>query len=139
MELNAFIGKRAAPTAAELAAALGTAKPVWDQLLAELKKELAVTIREWNSYSPKFGWSLRLKRKSRTVVWLSPIKGSFLVTYILGQKAMQAAGVAKLPQSIVKIMKEAPKYPEGTGVRILMKSVKYLPAIKKLATIKLAY
>jgi hypothetical protein len=33
---NAFIGKAKKPTDAELATALGPAKAVWDQLLAEL-------------------------------------------------------------------------------------------------------
>ena len=138
MEPNAFIGKKKAPTDAELAAVLGSAKPAWDQTIAGLKSELGVNICEWNSYSVKAGWSLRLKRKARTIVWLGPRQNAFLAAFILGEKAMQAAAAARLPQPIVKIMKEAPKYPEGTGVRILMKSVKYLPAIKTLAGIKLA-
>ena len=137
MEPNAFIGRKEAPTDSELAAALGSAKPAWDQMVAELKSELGVNICEWSSYSVKAGWSLRLKRKARTIVWLGPRQNAFLAAFILGEKAMQAAA-ARLPQPIVKIMKEAPKYPEGTGVRILMISVKYLPAIKTLAGIKLA-
>lgn len=138
MKPNAFIGKTKAPTETELTSALGKAKLTWDQLVAALEEELGVNIREWNSYSPKYGWSLRLKRKSRTVVWLSPFNGAFQVGFILGAKAMQAAKAARLPQRIVKIMQEAPKYPEGTGVRIITKTAKSIPAIKTLATIKLA-
>ena len=135
---NAFIGKAAAPTDAELSAALGDARPAWDQLLAKLEGELGVNVREWSSYSVKAGWSLRLKRKSRTIVWLGPRAGAFLVAFILGDKAMRAAKASKLPRRIVEIMKQAPKYPEGTGVRIVIKVVKDLAAIKTLAAIKLA-
>lgn len=138
MKPNAFIGKKEPPTDEELAVALGPAKVVWDRLLSELDREYGVQDRVWKSHSPKWGWSLRVLRKKRTILWLSPRPGCFEVLFILGAKAMQAAAAAKLPQPIVKIMKEAPKYPEGTGVRILMKSAKYLPTIKKLTAIKLA-
>ena len=138
MPPNAFVGKTKAPTDAELGAVLGDAKTAWDQLLAALESELGVNLREWSSYSPKAGWSLRLKRKSRTVVWLSPRRGAFQAAFILSDRAMRAARAGKLPRRIVEIMKQAPKYPEGTGVRIVIKTAENLPAIKTLAAIKLA-
>ena len=114
---NAFIGKSKKPTHAELAAALGPAKTAWDQLLTELEEDYGVNVHEWRCYSPKWGWSLRAKRKKRTIVWLSPHAGCFTVLFILGDKAMRAARQVRFPQRIVKVMKEAPKYPEGTGIR----------------------
>jgi Protein of unknown function (DUF3788) len=56
---NAFIGKPKKPTEDELAAALGTTKPLWDQLIAELAKERYLDVQDWNSYSPKAGWAAR--------------------------------------------------------------------------------
>ena len=138
MTANAFIGKPAAPTDDELTAALGPAKPVWDQLLADLDRDFGVNVHEWTCYSPKAGWSLRVKRKARTIVWLGPREGSFIAAFILGDKAMQAAHASKLPQRIVNIINEAPKYPEGSGVRIPMKALKDLAAAKDLAAIKIA-
>ena len=138
MSPNAFIGKAKKPTDGELAAALGPTKAIWDQLLAELDREFGVNINEWNSYSPKAGWSLRVKRKARTIVWLGPREGCFIAAFILGDKAMRAARAGKLPQRIVKIMEEAPKYPEGAGVRLEVKAPKDIEAVKKLAAIKLA-
>jgi len=138
MSPNAFIGKTKQPTDRELTAALGTARATWDQLLADLDRELGVNVHEWNSYSPKAGWSLRVKRKARTIVWLGPREGAFIAAFVLGDKAMQAARASKLPQRIVKIMNEAPKYPEGTGIRIPLKTPKDLAAVKTLAAIKIA-
>jgi hypothetical protein len=138
MSPNAFIGKAEKPTDGELTAALGPARTTWDQLLAALAQEYGANIHEWNCYSPKAGWSLRVKRKARTIVWLGPREGSFMAAFILGDKAMQAARASKLPQRIVKIMNAAPKYPEGTGVRITLKTPKDLTAVKTLAAIKLA-
>ena len=135
---NAFIGKTAAPTSEELSAALGPARSVWDQLLADLDREFGVSVQEWNCYSPKAGWSLRAKRKKRTVVWLGPREGSFVAVFILGEKAMKAARAGKLPRRIARVMETAPKYPEGTGVRITVKTAKEIKALKILAAIKLA-
>ena len=78
-----------------------------------------------------------MKRKERTLVWLGPREGSFIAAFILGDKAMRAVRAGKLPQRIVKIMNEAPKYPEGTGIRIPVKTPKDLAAVKKLAAIKI--
>ena len=138
MSPNAFIGKAEQPTDEDLNAALGPAKATWDQLLDDLAREHGANVREWNSYSLKAGWSLRVKRKARTIVWLGPREGSFIAAFILGDQAMQAARAGKLPQRIVKILNEAPKYPEGTGVRITLKTPKDLAAVMALAAIKLA-
>jgi hypothetical protein len=138
MSPNAFIGKTEQPTDGELTAALGPAKALWDQLIDDLADECGVVDQEWNSYSRKAGWTLRLKREQRNIVYLSPCEGCFRVSFALGDKAMRAARAAKLPQRIVKIMNEAPKYPEGTGIRITLKTPKDLAAVKMLAAIKLA-
>ena len=138
MTPNAFIGKAKKPTDAELAAALGPAKAVWDQLLAEVARECEANIHEWKCYSPKWGWSLRAMRKKRTIVWLAPCLGCFQVAFIFGDKAMKAARQNKWPKRIVKVMNEAPKYMEGTGIRLNVKSSRDIGTLKKLAAIKLA-
>jgi hypothetical protein len=135
---NAFINRAKQPTDAELSAALGPAKLVWDQLLADLSRECEATIHEWKCHSPKWGWSLRAMRKKRTIIWLSPREGSFEVLFILGGKAMQVARQTKWPKRIVKVMDEAPKYPEGTGIRLEVKSSRDIGTLKKFAAIKLS-
>jgi Protein of unknown function (DUF3788) len=135
---NAFINKPAAPTDAEVAAALGPAKAAWDQLLSDLAQELDVTVHEWTCHSPKWGWSLRAKRKARTIVWLSPAERCFTVLFILGDKAVRAARQSKLPRRIVAALDAAPKYPEGTGVRLQVNNSRMVGTLKRLAAIKLA-
>lgn len=138
MEANAFIGKLRKPSEDEVTAALGSANVVWDRFIAELAEEEGVDGKEWSSYSPKAGWSLRLKKKKRTIVWLGPCEGSFRVALILGDKAMKVARECTLPARVKKILEEAPKYAEGTGVRIDVKGMKDIAFLKKLAEIKLA-
>ena len=138
MPPNAFINKPRRPTNKDLSAALGPAKTIWDQLLADLARECEATSHEWKCHSPKWGWALRAMRKKRTIVWLAPCLGCFQVAFILGDKAVQAARQTKWPKRIVKVMNEAPKYPEGTGIRLKVKSSRDIAMLKKLAVIKLA-
>jgi hypothetical protein len=44
----------------------------------------------------------------------------------------------KLPKAVLKIIDEAPRYPEGTGVRLEIAARKDLAAVRKLAEVKLA-
>jgi hypothetical protein len=134
---NAFIGKATAPTDKELADVLGgDSKTLWDKLIIEISAAAGANVPEWNSYSLKHGWSLRLKAKKRNIVYLIPHNNGFQVTFILGDKAIKAAREAGLPAKVLKIMDAAPKYPEGTGVRIEVSRASDLPAILKLAEIK---
>ena len=64
MSPNAFIGWTKPPTDEELSTELGAARVLWDELLTEL----ALPIQEWNSYSPKAGWSLSVIFKKRTIL-----------------------------------------------------------------------
>ena len=83
---NAFIGKAEAPSDAELAAELGTAKALWDRVCAGLQLP-----GEWHSYSKKAGWSMRLKRGERNIVYLIPGSGEFEVSMVFGDRAVAAA------------------------------------------------
>jgi hypothetical protein len=136
---NAFTGKAEQPSDADLSQVLGSTKPWWDQLIAELADQQGVTAQEWKSYSRKAGWSLRLLRGKRTIVWLSPAEGCFQATFILGDKAMEAARQSKLSAATMRDLEDAQRYPEGTCVRLTIKGRKDLPAVKKLAVIKIEH
>jgi hypothetical protein len=134
---NAFIDKPDAPTDVDVAAALGPAKALWDQLLAELAQECNLVVQEWNSYSRKAGWSLRLKHKKRNILYLGPCRGSFRVAFVLGDKAVEAARQCGLSQTVIRLIDEAKRYPEGTAVRFDVQGAKDIAAVKKLTAVKL--
>lgn len=118
-------------------AALGAAKPSWDLLVVDMAQELGLADREWKSYGPRHGWALRLKRGKRTIVYLSPGQGCFEVLFILGERAVNAARASGLGRAAAKVIDEAPRYPEGTGIRLQVTRPRHIPLIRKLARIKL--
>jgi len=137
LSLNAFAGQAECPTAKAVDAALGTSCVLWKQLVAELKRDLKLDAEDWHSSGVKYGWALRLQLKKRNIVYLSPRFGSFVVTFVIGDKAVAAAKKSDLPAHLIKRISEAKRYPEGTPVRIEVSEPKDLEPIKPIAKIKL--
>lgn len=133
---NAFVGKKTRPSPKELATELGPSNELWQLLIAEITEQCGITEQEWNSPSPKYGWSLRLKRKKRNILYLGPCHRSFRVALVLGDKAMKAAHTLQVAPAIAKIIKEAPHYPEGSAIRFEIRSAADLDAVKQLARVK---
>jgi hypothetical protein len=137
MITNAFIGKSTQPTERELAAELGPSKTLWKHLLNDLASEFDLTDLVWHTYSTKAGWSLRVRRRERNIVYLAPSKDSFMACLALGDKALQSVRRNKLPKRIMKLIDEAKRYPEGTAIRIEVTSPKDLDIVKKFINAKL--
>ena len=120
---NAFISK--------------TQKPTDKEVVTDLAVEHGVDTQEWNSYSKKAGWSLRLKRKDRVIVYLSPHCGCFTASFALGDKAVQVAKRSGLSPQVIKIINEAKRYAEGAAVRIEVKAAKDVTSVIRIAIAKL--
>ena len=137
MNPNAFIGRTKAPSDADLAAALGAVKPLWDEIVVGVAQELGLTGSEWKSYGVKHGWNLQLRRGKRNIVHLAPCEGSIHVLFILGDRAVAAARAARLGTKAANLIDDAPRYPEGTGIRLEVSRPRQIPLVRKLARIKL--
>ncbi len=138
MALSAFDDKLKPPGEDDLRRMLGRSNVHWDDLRKSVAAQYSPVDEAWNFAGAKYGWSLRLKRKNRTVLYMTPCEGHFLVGLVLGGKAIAAARDANLPDSVLTIMAEARKYAEGTGVRIEVRNRKDLQNVKSLAAIKMA-
>lgn len=136
---NAFIGKTNEPTRAEVEGALGAKVKIWDELIEWMSEKEGVSEQEWKGIVVmKYGWSLRLKKKGRNIIYLSPGKDCFMASFVLSDKALETAKGAHLSKSVQDKLKTAPRYPEGNGVRLLVRKAGDEGAIRKIAAIKIA-
>jgi len=133
---NAFIGRKTRPTQNVLSATLGPAAAAWDELVKWLTKQ-GIDCKQWQSISPKYGWSLRPALKSRTILYLGPCDGCFRVSFALGDRAVTATRSADLPKAVLDEIASAKKYAEGTAVRLIVHKTSDLDSIRKLVEIKL--
>jgi len=136
---NAFVGRAERPGDAELTAVLGETAHLWTEFVDWMASAEGASVQEWKGvYVNKYGWSLRLKHKGRNIVYLGPGQGCFMVGFLLSDKAVEAAKTSHLPKAVAKALATAPRYPEGTGLRLVVHRPVDMVAIRKLAAIKLA-
>jgi hypothetical protein len=136
MAANAFAGSDTQPSDGDLSSALGSKRALWDELLEKLSA-LGIDGREWSSYSRKSGWALKVLRKQRVIVYLNPMHGGFRASFALGDRAVEQALASKFPLRVLKVIREARRYAEGTAVRLEVNSHADVAIIVKLAMIKM--
>jgi hypothetical protein len=139
MALSVLDDKSKKPDETMLAEALGRSKGLWDAVLAYLFEEYPGVQNEWGFAGPKYGWSLRPKHKKRTILYLIPQKDSFLVAFVLGERAVAAAEESTLPAHILEAIRSARPYAEGRGIRFEVRRREDIHIIQELTRIKMMH
>ena len=136
MTLSVFGDKTTAPTDADLRTVLGRAYRSWDTLLARVREHISPIAEVWAYTNTSTGWGLRLRHKERVILYMTPQQGQFLVSFVLGEKAVAAAQATRLPAAIRDAIAAAPRYAEGRGVRVVVRSARQISGLVALAEIK---
>lgn len=139
MAFSAFADKSRKPQAAELQRTLGRSGARWIALVQHIETEYPPLTIDWGFAGAKWGWSLRLKQKQRTVLYMTPRNRYFVVGFALGERAVAAARAIPLDDAVLGLIDEAPRYAEGRGIRIEVRTKKDLEAVKRLAAVKMAH
>lgn len=137
MALSAFDDRASPPDEAALTAMLGRSSLHWRALRTRFEAEFTPFAAEWNFAGAKYGWSCRLKHRSRVILYLTPCRRHFLVGLVVGEKAVKAAREAELPAALMAAVEAAPRYGEGRGFRLEVRKKADLAGIFELATIKM--
>ena len=136
MAASSFGDKTTIPTDRMLSKALGDSNRLWKQIKKHLKTEYGELTEEWKFYGQKNGWLLKTLRKKRNLFFFIPLKGSFRLSFVFGDKAVAAAQQSNLPQDLITTLKNARKYAEGRGLQTEVKSSDDVENIKTLVRIK---
>lgn len=136
MALSAFDDPVHAPGPAGVRRCLGGAAPLWADLVAHVAGTCPPLEEVWSFAGAKFGWSLRLKRAERVLVYLTPQDGRFLVGLVLGENAVAAASEKGLPPAVLALLDAAPRYAEGRGIRLTIEPGDDLDAVRHLVALK---
>ena len=139
MAISAFADRGHQPDDAEVAGALAATAHVWDELRAAIGARFGPISARWGFTSPATGWGLRVAGPKRTIVYLTPRDGEFLASFALGERAVAAAREAGLSAVVLDAIEAAPRYAEGRGVRLVVRSAGDAANILRLAEIKMAH
>ena len=136
MALSAFGEKEHPPTDSDLQKVLGRAYAAWSALPAMLEARLGPVTHSWGYAGRPYGWALRVLHKKRVILYMTPQPKQFLVSFALGEKAVNAARAARLQPNVLEAIEAAPRYAEGRGVRFEITSRRQLAPLVRLAAIK---
>jgi hypothetical protein len=132
-----FTDKTAKPTQNALIEILGKTFSLWEELLINIQTIVGDITEEWKYYGGKSGWQLKILLNKRNLFFFVPGNKLFSIIFIFGDKAVSVIEKSDLPGSIIERLINTPKYAEGRGIRIDVKSKKDLGVIQKLISIKL--
>ena len=136
MALSAFTDKSHEPTDRELREALGKAYEVWARLIEAVAERISPLSQVWGFTSKSTGWGLRLRSGDRIILYMTPQAGQILVSFALGERAVDAAHGLRLPAPLLRSIDAAPRSAEGRGLRLAVSSNSQVAALAKLAQIK---
>ena len=91
MALSAFGSKHRRPALDDLRTVLGAAHDPWCRLVAAVTHAIGPITELWAFTSANTRWGLRLRRRDRVILYMTPQHDQFLVSFALGAKAVEAA------------------------------------------------
>jgi hypothetical protein len=115
--------------------ALGPVHDTWAELLSRVSKQLAPVSEVWK-VTGGTGWGLRVLRRDRVILYLTPQPRQFVVSFALGERAVAAAQKAELSANVMEAIEAAPRFAEGRGVRITVRDNRDVETLTRLAQIK---
>jgi hypothetical protein len=128
--------KVAAPSDAELEAALGSAFPLWNAVIRLVEETCSPLDQAWKPSKSEFGKLCLLQFKQRTLLYLTPDLDCVWIAMVLGERAFQLAMSSTLPVGIKQLLLAAKPYAEGRGIRFAISSAEELPTVARLLEIK---
>lgn len=81
---------------------------------------------------------MKVTAKSKTVFWLSIVKGSFRITFYFGDKAEEKILSSKISVELKNQFKDGKRFGKIRGVTILFKNKKDVDYARELINIKLS-
>jgi hypothetical protein len=132
-----FENKNEKPDKRTLKKALGPSYTYFETIKSQIEKTYGMMTEEWKYYSVSSGWTLKMLLKKRNLFFCTPCENYFRVSFVFGDKAVDAIAKSDLPSRIINELTTARRYMEGRGLRIEVKKKSDIPMIMKLVDFKL--
>jgi hypothetical protein len=136
LPLSVFHDQERVPTDDAVRRVLDDAHATWVQLLDLIAERIGPVSEVWKCTSARTGWGLRVSHKDRVILYMTPQPRQFIVSFALGERAVEAARLTRLSASVLQAIEAAPRFAEGRGVRITVRDGRDIQTLTRLAQIK---
>jgi hypothetical protein len=135
MAIGAFTDKEHEPAMAEIVAAIGSKRPLWENLTSFIADSYRLK-SDFAFYGKNYGWALRFRKAGKALLSLYPGQESFIAQIIISQAQAEKALSSGLGKKASKIIEDAHPYPEGRWLFIKVESEQDLNDVKQLLIVK---
>ena len=126
-------GENKPPSTRELATLLGGSYAAFQTLT----RRSTGTTRVWRRYGKKSPWVLKVSQGERTLLYVTPKRGEFEVTVVLGERAVEAALTGRVRESLHTSIRSAKRFVEGRSIRVVVSGERDLAGVNELVAVKL--
>jgi hypothetical protein len=137
MEHPVLADKQQFPTEALIFSHIGKSKALWLLLFGYIHQNHPDFAEQWRYYNDGKSWLLKVTRKSKTIFWLSLVKGSFRTTFYLSDKAEQAVSKSAISAELKKEFRSGKRFGKIRGLTILYKNKRDVEYASQLIEMKL--
>jgi hypothetical protein len=130
--------KAQSPSELELTDFLGPAYGLWAEIIRTIGQGFPPLDTAWKPSKAEFGRLCLLQQRKRTLLYLTPERGSVRIAIVLGERAYRLAMASSLPAAIKKMFSEAKPYAEGRGIRFSVSTPAEIAVVQELVEIKTA-
>ena len=117
---------------------IGKSKKLWREFFDYLRKEHADLAEEWRYYNDGKSWLMKVTRKTKTMFWLSVMKGTFRTTFYFTDKAEEAIHGSPISEKIREQFRNGKKYGKIRGLTVTFQNRDDIADAKALLAVKLA-
>jgi hypothetical protein len=132
------VSKGEPPKASELPDLLGPAYPLWTELHETILATFAPATERWVYAGRKYGWSCRLERGKKGILYMWLDAGYLRVGMALSDAAREAVLASDLPATLRDELAAATRAMEGWPLRMAVRSADDVAIVLKLAGLKKA-
>ena len=132
MAESVFGEKGIIPDEEALKISLKDNKKLWDKMI-----NLSGGSGEWKFYSKAAGWTYPVKLAKRTLFYMMPKEGWFRLIFVFGERAVEAAKSAGLPEQVLNDLLQATAYVEGRSVSVDINNEENIKTAQKMLQLKL--
>ena len=135
MPIGTFTDKEHKPTTAEIVAAIGSKRPLWENLTSFIEDSYRLK-SDFAFYGKNYAWALRFRKVGKALLSLYPGQESFTAQIVISETQVKKALSSGLSRKTNKIIEDAHPYPEGRWLFIKVESEQDLNDIKQFLMVK---
>ncbi len=138
MEQPILTDKDQFPTEEIIYSHIGKSKSLWQSVFEYIHSEHPILTEQWRYYKDGKSWLMKVMNKSKTIFWLSLIKGSFRITFYFTDKAEEVIINSPISEELKTQFKNGKRFGKIRGLTITFKNKKDIDYVKSLIAIKLS-